>query len=200
MAKVTEILDRSARQCSVTPPDSWITATGVTYIEIRDDFLLETIDELQKRIETYYRPYHSAIADLLNDVEATSGLTPAVLSVHTMTDRWNGVERPWHTSILWDSDPRFVQPMLEELQKTPQIIVGENQPYDGALGGDTMFAHCTSNGLAHALIEIRQDLVRDQNGIEDWVHLLRPIVEKVNALPNMHKREYFGSRTGLPIG
>mgnify|MGYP001950759583 CR=1 FL=1 len=157
-------------------------------------------DELQKRIETYYRPYHSAIADLLNDVEATSGLTPAVLSVHTMTDRWNGVERPWHTSILWDSDPRFVQPMLEELQKTPQIIVGENQPYDGALGGDTMFAHCTSNGLAHALIEIRQDLVRDQNGIEDWVHLLRPIVEKVNALPNMHKREYFGSRTGLPIG
>ena len=51
MTKVTEVLDRAARQCSVTAPSSWITATSTTALELRDDFLLETIDELQKRID-----------------------------------------------------------------------------------------------------------------------------------------------------
>ena len=51
MTLVTEVLDRAARQCSVTPPSSWITATSVTAIELRDDFLRETIDELQKRMD-----------------------------------------------------------------------------------------------------------------------------------------------------
>lgn len=51
MTKVTEVLDRAARQCSVTAPSSWITATSTTAKELRDDFLPETIDELQKRID-----------------------------------------------------------------------------------------------------------------------------------------------------
>lgn len=51
MTKITTILDRAARQCSLTPPGSWITATNTTMVELRDDFLLETVDELQKRID-----------------------------------------------------------------------------------------------------------------------------------------------------
>lgn len=51
MAKVTEILDRAARQCSVTAPSSWISATSNTVKELRDDFLQETVDELQKRLD-----------------------------------------------------------------------------------------------------------------------------------------------------
>lgn len=51
MAKVTEVLDRAARACSVTTPASWITDTSVAITELRDDFLHETIAELQKRID-----------------------------------------------------------------------------------------------------------------------------------------------------
>jgi hypothetical protein len=51
MTKITEILDRAARQCSVTIPDSWVTATSLTAVELRDDFLLETVDELHKRVD-----------------------------------------------------------------------------------------------------------------------------------------------------
>ncbi len=51
MTLITDILDRAARQCSVTSPSSWISATTATVLELRDDFLLETVDELQKRVD-----------------------------------------------------------------------------------------------------------------------------------------------------
>lgn len=51
MTKVTEVLGRAARACSVTAPSSWITDTTVAISELRDDFLQETIAELQKRID-----------------------------------------------------------------------------------------------------------------------------------------------------
>ena len=31
-----------------------------------------------------------------------------------------------------------------------------------------MFKHAIVNGFAHALIEIRQDLIADDSGAEDW--------------------------------
>ena len=51
MTKVTEVLKRAARQCSINEPSSWLTATAVAAVELRDDFLQEAIDELQKRVD-----------------------------------------------------------------------------------------------------------------------------------------------------
>lgn len=48
---VTAALDRIARQCAVTPPTSWITATRLDHVEIRDDFFMETIDDILERID-----------------------------------------------------------------------------------------------------------------------------------------------------
>lgn len=51
MTLVVDVLDRVARQCSVTPPNSWVTATDATSLSIRDDYLRETIDDLAKRVD-----------------------------------------------------------------------------------------------------------------------------------------------------
>jgi len=153
-----------------------------------------TEKERAKRIELYYRPYHQAIASQLAVFESL-GIVPAVLSIHTMTDQMNGVKRPWDTSILSDSDRRFVDPLLEGLNEVPGIVVGDNEPYDGALGRDTMYQHCTSNGLPHALVEIRQDLLKNQTGIDRWVDLLAPIIEKANGQAHIHKKQWFRSRS-----
>lgn len=51
MTTVVEALNRIARNCSVAPPGSWVTATSTTAVSIRDDFLPETIDDLAKRID-----------------------------------------------------------------------------------------------------------------------------------------------------
>lgn len=51
MTLVTEALDRAARQCSVTAPSSWITATDDEHVEVRDDFLMETVDDILERVD-----------------------------------------------------------------------------------------------------------------------------------------------------
>lgn len=51
MTLVTTVLDRAARRCSVTPPGSWSSATNTEHVEIRDDFFLETIDNVRDRLD-----------------------------------------------------------------------------------------------------------------------------------------------------
>lgn len=51
MTLVTEVLDRAARQVGLETPDSWLSATDLEYVEIRDDFLLETVDEVLERLD-----------------------------------------------------------------------------------------------------------------------------------------------------
>lgn len=51
MTLITDALDRIARQCSITPPSSWLTSTVTGVVELRDDFLRETVDDLADRLD-----------------------------------------------------------------------------------------------------------------------------------------------------
>ena len=51
MTLITDVLTRAARQTSVTAPSSWLTATSDEHREIRDDFLLETVDDVLERLD-----------------------------------------------------------------------------------------------------------------------------------------------------
>jgi predicted N-formylglutamate amidohydrolase len=88
------------------------------------------------------------------------------------------------------------RPLIDMLAADKDLVVGDNEPYDGALRGDTMFRHAIVNGFAHALIEIRQDLIADEAGAEDWAVMLAPIIDAINARPDIHEVKQFGSRTG----
>ena len=80
-------------------------------------------------------------------------------------------------------DERLPEPLIDALIAEPDLSadeVGDNEPYDGALAGDTIDAIATSRGLANALIEIRQDLIAERREAHAWAarlaRLLRPIV------------------------
>src|SRR5690606_26760846 len=107
-----------------------------------------------------------------------------------------GTARPWHVGVLWDSDPRAPLPLMEALRQDENLVVGDNEPYDGALRGDTLFRHAIVNGFSHALIEIRQDLIADDEGVAQWAARLAPILDALNARPDMHEVKHCGSRTG----
>ena len=51
MTKITEALDRIARQCSVKAPSAWLSATRTDHVEIRDDFFLETVEDILDRVD-----------------------------------------------------------------------------------------------------------------------------------------------------
>lgn len=153
-------------------------------------------EERTRRLDLFYRPYHDAVGSLTASVAETTGKAPFILSLHSFTPVLQGRPRPWHVGILWDLDDRVPVPMMEALADIPGTVVGDNEPYDGALRGDTMYRHAIVNGYAHALVEVRQDLIADDAGADAWADRLAPIVETINARPDIHVVKQFGSRTG----
>ncbi len=151
--------------------------------------------ERARRIASFHRPYHEAIEAEL-DAMMDTGRVPAIVSIHSFTPAWKGVPRPWHVGILWDSDPRLNVPLIEALRSDPELVVGDNEPYDGALKGDTMYRHATTRGLAHTLIEVRQDLIAGRDEAEDWADRLWGRLQPLLAAPHMHEVRPHGSRTG----
>jgi len=153
-------------------------------------------EERERRLDSFYRPYHDAVGAMVASVAAASGRAPFIFSVHSFTPAMQGHVRPWHVGVLWDLDDRVARPLIDLLARDPALVVGDNEPYDGALRGDTMFKHAIVNGFAHALIEIRQDLIADEAGARAWAARLAPIVETINAQADIHEVRRYGSRTG----
>lgn len=153
-------------------------------------------EEWQNRLDRFHRPYHNAVSQMIAEAAAASGKAPLVISLHSFTPAWRDAQRPWHAAVLWDNDPRAVFPLIERLESAGDIIVGNNEPYDGALRGDTMYRHCMAAGIPHALIEVRQDLIADEAGVAAWAERLGPIFAELNAMPELHAYERHPSRTG----
>lgn len=154
--------------------------------------------ERQNRIDRFHRPYHDLI-DTTLDQMLEKAPPPVIVSIHSYTAVWRGIPRPWHAGILWDSDGRAALPIIEQLRRDEDLVVGDNEPYDGALKNDTMYRHGTKRGLAHALLEVRQDLIADETGVLEWADRLEPILEDLVRRPDLRKIEHFPSRGDKPM-
>lgn len=154
--------------------------------------------EREARIRRFYRPYHAAVAALIDEALA-AGVVPVLVSMHSFTPVWRGAPRPWHAAILWDKDPRLALPLLDALRADPALIVGDNEPYAGALKGDCLWQHGTARGLAHVLVEVRQDLIAEAAGQEQWAERLAGALERILADSAAHADlktiRLFGSHT-----
>jgi predicted N-formylglutamate amidohydrolase len=149
------------------------------------------------RVARYYAPYHQAIERAI-DAGIAAGKPPAVVSVHSFTQAWKGVPRPWSVGVLWDKDPRLALPLLEGFRAIPGIVVGDNAPYTGQLKGDTLYRHGTRRGLAHALIEVCQDLILGPEGQAEWATRLAEVLRKVMRSGGpLHAIEIHGSYTDI---
>ena len=90
---------------------------------------------------------------------------------------------------MWDSDPRFAKPLIAALGEDG-LCVGDNEPYDGALRGDTLDEEVTRLGLAGLLIEIRQDLVGTEGEATAFAERLARLLRPVLAVPNSIARHF----------
>lgn len=124
------------------------------------------------RANSLYWPYHHAVRDQLAALESMA-VAPALVTIHSFTPILNRRARPWHVGILWDSDPRIPLPLIEALRNLPDILVGDNEPYSGKDPHDfTIDHHGEAEGLPHVSIEIRQDLIDTEAGVEKWGGLI----------------------------
>jgi predicted N-formylglutamate amidohydrolase len=155
-----------------------------------------TVDlaETLRRIERFYDPYDAAITRAIESALA-AGHPPVLVTVHSFTPVWRGWPRPWHVGILWDADDRFARPLLDGLRAEKGLVVGDNEPYDGALSGDTVDRHGTVRGLANALIEIRQDLIATEAGAEEWAERFARLLAPLAARPDLRVPKHVPTRT-----
>jgi predicted N-formylglutamate amidohydrolase len=137
--------------------------------------------ELENRIARYHAPYHQAIV-----AEIARLRNPPLISLHSFTPAWKGEPRPWQVGVLWDQDRRLAGPLMTRLAEAG-FVVGDNEPYSGALEGDTLNLHGTKNGLPHVLIEIRQDLIGDEAAARAFAQGLVPIIK--SALADMGRAD-----------
>lgn len=134
--------------------------------------------ERHRRIVRFHAPYHRAVAGVISGVQA-QGMTPLIVSIHSFTPVWRGWPRPWHVGILWDRDEVIARAMIRGFAAQGDLVVGDNEPYHGALEGDTLNTHGTVPGLPHALIEVRQDLIAAKTGVDDWVERVARVIEPI---------------------
>jgi predicted N-formylglutamate amidohydrolase len=151
-------------------------------------------EELAFRITNFYLPFRRAVRDSIAGMWAAAGQPPLVVSIHSFTPSMGGKARPWHVGVLWDSDPRAAKPLIGMLEDEPGLIAGDNEPYDGALHGDTLHEICTAQGICNLLIEVRQDLISDAAGVRGWASRLAPMLARLNAIADVHEVRHFASR------
>ena len=141
----------------------------------------------RRRADAIHRPYHNAIADLIDDF-MQQGSLPAIISMHSFTPALANVVRPWHIGVLWDKDPRIALPLLARLRQDPALIVGDNEPYSGRHPSDyTVDHHGEGRGVANVSIEVRQDLLGDSDGIERWTSILVEALSEILADETLYK-------------
>jgi predicted N-formylglutamate amidohydrolase len=153
--------------------------------------------EIARRRELYWAPYRETIAATVEAMMAARE-PPALVSIHSFTPIWRGTARRWKVGVLWDRDDRIARPLIEALIAEPDLRsedIGDNEPYDGALAGDTIDAVATSRGLANALIEIRQDLIAEREGALGWAERLARLLAPILADPKTRAPRDSGSRT-----
>ena len=156
--------------------------------------------ERARRIAAFHAPYHQAIEAEL-DAMLARGLVPVFISIHSFTDTWRGVPRKWHAGILWDQDPRVAVPMLRELRARTGLEIGDNEPYSGHLQNDAVYRHATLRGLPNALVELRQDQIREAKGQSEWAGILAGCLAAILADPAsagpLSRVEFRGSKSGI---
>jgi predicted N-formylglutamate amidohydrolase len=105
----------------------------------------------------------------LLDRRRTAGRPTILVTVHSFTPVYRGVARPLHVGIISTGERTLADALLAALRRDAGLIVGDNEPYSPKDNVDyTIRRHGFDRGLPHAMIEIRNDLVIDEEGQMQW--------------------------------
>lgn len=125
-------------------------------------------DDAQAREREIFRPYHDRICTELDRRQA-QGQPAILIAVHSFTPCFHGRQRPWHVGLLYNRDRRLANALLPLLRVGEDLVVGDNEPYSVSDTTDyTIPVYGEQRGLLHVGIEIRQDLIADEAGQNQW--------------------------------
>lgn len=132
--------------------------------------------EFDQRMTRLYHPYHGQIAEMAARQDNT-----VICAVHSFTPQLRGrPARPWEVGVLYASDARLAIPVMDECCKAGWCV-GDNEPYNGDLPGDSIDQHALRDGRLNILIELRNDLIETPEQQGFWAQQLAPILVRALA-------------------
>jgi predicted N-formylglutamate amidohydrolase len=130
----------------------------------------------EERLARFFRPYHDALAAILQAAE------PAlILSLHSFTPSLSArpeEQRPWQCGVLYNADERGAR-LAIPLLAAEGLTVGDQQPYSGHVLNATMNRHAEAHGRPYLGVEVRQDQISDAAGQALWAERLTRIAFEV---------------------
>ncbi len=129
--------------------------------------------DAEARLAAFYRPYHAAIARTLDAIDR-----PFILSLHSFTPQLAtrpDEQRPWDIGILYNRDDRAARNAIPLLTDAG-LFVGDQLPYSGAALNATMNRHAEARCVPYLGVEMRQDRVGDDAGVQQMADMLVPVL------------------------
>jgi predicted N-formylglutamate amidohydrolase len=138
-------------------------------------------DDASARWQAIFEPYHRRIKEVI-DRRLAAGMPTVLVSLHSFTPVYGGIARPWHIGTLYHRDTRLPPLLLKLLRSESSLVVGDNEPY--AVSDETDYTipvHGEARGLMNSGIEIRQDLIAEATGQQQWADRLARILTEIEA-------------------
>lgn len=137
--------------------------------------------EREARRREIFEPYHDRI-DAAIDARLHAKRPTVLVSLHSFTPVYAGVARPWHVGALYNRDAVLPHLLLKHLHGEGDLVVGDNEPYAVSdLTDYTIPVHGEGRGLVSTGIEIRQDLIADPTGQQQWAERLARILREIEG-------------------
>lgn len=154
-------------------------------VESSEDIVIpgnQSLSEVERlHRQQLYAPFHDAAERIIANKNDTNNIL-MVISIHSFTPIYHGKQRPWHIGVLSNSDRRLADALLRVLSTQSEIIIGDNEPYaptDGVY--HSMALHGEKHALPCVMLEIRNDLLADQQSQADWAKRLAKAIQTASS-------------------
>jgi predicted N-formylglutamate amidohydrolase len=135
--------------------------------------------ERERRARFMFHPFQDSLREHI-DRRVTDGRRNILIAIHSFTPVYLGQHRSWHAGVLFDKAEALGQALITQLSRDPLLNVGANVPYSVSAEADyALVVHGDLLGNPAVLIEIRNDLIADAEGVAEWTDRLAQALSAV---------------------
>ncbi|TGG90778.1 N-formylglutamate amidohydrolase [Natronospirillum operosum] len=132
-------------------------------------------EQRRQRIRALYLPFHASVHAEIAGILA-QGKRPLLLTIHSFTPVYRGQARQVELGVIHDTDDTLARAIVAAA-RTSHLDVRLNEPYSARDHvTHTLKLHATPYDLAHAMLEVRNDLLADSGTEADLTAHLTEIL------------------------
>lgn len=178
---IASTVSRLVYDCNRSPESSTAIVLRSENAEVSGNLSL-TEAQRQARVDAVYQPFANALSDAL-DHRRSNNIDTTLVTIHSFTASMHGKPRAVEIGVLHDSDSRFADQMLAAAPNHSNYRIERNQPY----GPDddvthTLVCHALPRQINNVMLEVRNDLLRDTESIEQISELLSALLSVALSL------------------